>query len=54
MKTVQFEERYFASKDKWEYFLSQIGVKDNKDDKYIDTITLTVDRSDIDIEYQKV
>ena len=51
MKQVTFEARYFANNDEWEYFLSQLDIKDDKEDKYIDEITLSVDSSDIKIGY---
>lgn len=50
MKTVEFESRYFASQNEWEYFLSQLGVK--TDPLKIYKIRIKVDTDDIIVELE--
>jgi hypothetical protein len=56
MKEVVFEERYFANRDEWLYFLHQLGIEPINDHVSgvvddIDTITILVDKNDVKIEY---
>jgi len=50
MKTVEFESRYFASNSEWEYFLFQLGIKEEPLSIY--KITLKVDKDDIQIDFE--
>jgi hypothetical protein len=55
MKTVVFEERFFANRDEWLWFLDQLGIKLDNDHitEVVDdiaTVTIQVDKNDINIE----
>lgn len=54
MRSLTFEERFFANSDEWKYFLSQAGIKDDFADKYIDSVTIYIDTDDTEVEYQDI
>ena len=50
MRSITFQERYFASKDEWYYFLKQCGIDKSLLDT-IDEVTIEVLDSDIDVTF---
>tara|TARA_R100000963_G_C4537738_1_gene36273 strand:+ start:104 stop:259 length:156 start_codon:yes stop_codon:yes gene_type:complete len=51
VRTLTFLERYFKDKDEWNYFLSELGIRDKDTQDEISEIEITVDGHKVTDKY---